>query len=350
MPTEHRYSSEELVARLPSFLDSLYEIEEYDVAAARALAAEHLLVHTPRHPQYDSPRDLLLQHSEENPVALNRRLRIAVGKVLGKPTGGVKEYSSGAFNLTMHVGDKVVEIHFISAEHRLDHIAEAARAWLAGESLDVWKEGAGYRFVNSPTDEQGKPTDTRNLGVHIYATDNGGDGADEDGTYISISLPIAAGAHPPGVFGNTKEERHEVVRNYLIGELGEEEGSRFIRRYWRDGNRWVSLRGYRGGGSMTLELKHGSKTLLIPRQGQHCDRCGESWVGLDGDACPKCEERDAAAAPLLLAEPAAPAQVAEPAQEVQPAEPAQEVQALAPIAASRDTLGSRLLRIFGRGK
>lgn len=346
MPKEHRYSSEELVERLPRFLDSLYEIEEYDVAAARALAAEHLLVHTPRHPQYDSPRDLLLLHSEENPVALNRRLRITVGKVLGKPTGGVKEYSSGAFNFTMHVGDKAVEIHFISAEHRLDHIAEAARAWLAGEPFDDWTEGAGYRFVNSPVDEQGKPTDTRNLGVHVHATDDGHDDADANGTYISISLPIAAGAHPPGVFGNSKEERHEVVRNYLIGELGEEEGSRFTRRYWHDGNRWVSLRGYRGSGNMTLELKHGSDRLLIPKQGQHCERCGENWVGRDGDDCPKCEERDAAAASVLLAEPAEEVQAAEPAQP----ESAQEIQPPAPVAASPNALGSRLLRIFGRGK
>jgi hypothetical protein len=289
MTSVHSYSADELVEALPRFLDSLYEIEEYDVAIARKFATKHGLVHSPKRAGRDTRRDLRLLHSGEDPTALNRRLRIAVNKTIGKPTGTAAEYSQGPFRFTMDVEDEAVNISFIYAQHRLDEVAEAARAWLAGECLDAWKNGVGYRFVSSPADEQGlRSADVRNLGVHIHATDSGGSDADVDGIYISISLPIHSGAHPRGIIASTAEERYEVVSHFLIDVLGEQEGSRFTGRYWRNGRRWAQLKRSGNSGNLKLQLTHGSETLLVPKQGLRCDRCGEAWAGYEGDPCPRC--------------------------------------------------------------
>ncbi len=229
----HAYTGDELVARLPTALSRLSEVAEYDIERMRAIALEEGLEHFPRS-RIDDRRSLRLQHSEDA-VGVSRKLRSAISKALGKPTGTDKVYSSGPFICELRVDDIVTVA--ARPQRSLESVGAAVAAWMSGVPLSEWAnaEGAGImhpteRLIRAPL-------------VH------------ERPERMSFAVDLGAGLHPVGVVVNDLPQRRAALAEYFSGLIGEAEvPPPYIteRKAWMRGQRQVMLAGYRSGGNHSL--------------------------------------------------------------------------------------------------
>lgn len=232
----HAYSGDELASRLPAALARLSEVATFDIERMRAIALEEGLEHLPR-PRVDDQRSLRLQHSEDA-AGLSRKLRAAISKAIGKPTGTDKAYSSGPFIFEVRVDDVVI----VSSrpQRSLESIGAAAVAWMTGTPFPEWSDAAGNGIMH-PTERLIRaPRVTERPGR------------------LSFEVDLASGLHPAGAVVNDLPQRRAALAAYFSSLVGEPETPPYIteRKAWLRGPRQLMLAGYRSGGNHSLTFIH----------------------------------------------------------------------------------------------
>ncbi|GAA1232882.1 hypothetical protein JOF42_000759 [Microbacterium phyllosphaerae] len=232
------YSCEELVSRLPVTLGRLSEVAEYDVERMRAIAREEGLEHFPR-PRIDDQRALRLQHSDGDAASVARKLRAAIAKVLGKPTGTDKVYSSGPFICELSVRDDLVRVQ-VRPQRSFESIGAAAAAWMSGTPFSEWAEQGGAAIMH--------PSDSLIRAPRV----------DERSGRLSFAVELGSGLHPAGLVVNDLPARREALAAYITEQVGEPEAPPYLtqRKAWLRGQRQLMLAGYRGSGNHSLTFTH----------------------------------------------------------------------------------------------
>ena len=232
------YTPEEIIAKLPSALTRLDEVDEYDILRMRAVVADEGLVHSSSK-FGKSPNELRLLHSGHELKSFQRKLNGAINQVLGKPAGTAKQYSTGPFRCMVNVHDDHVSVYFLP-QHSLRILVRAAKSWLDGTPLDVWSEAAGSTLLNPTEPRIARPFARRR----------------EDD--LSYSLTLDAGMHPAGAVTRTRPERENALRDHFVVALGEPVVPKEITRAttWIRGGREIALVKGLSSGSHNLDFKH----------------------------------------------------------------------------------------------
>lgn len=269
------YAAEELLTRLPDFLRRVADADSVDDAAIdEALAAAGLVDASPPddRPRRRSRWVRLEVRPDEERKPLERKLRAAISRAVGKTSGRDKRWDVGGRSVSMTCLD-AVELE-LAPQLSLSALRRAAAAWLAGEDVRSWL--VEHRFVapeTEPGDDGAWPRHDDDPARSIVRS--GDDGQ------VRVSFFMEAGVRPPGSTAEDDDERFEQTLAFLDEGLG----ASWPMGWWHAGSRSFSIRRQRSSAR--------SITFIQAPQGR-VD--GPGLVGLVTiDATPEPEPGDAVA-------------------------------------------------------
>lgn len=232
-----------LATAIPALLDDLWTRETRDPAAiADALRAAGL----PVDDDAVAARRPYLRFAfsdagtDAGAAAFERRLRTAVTKRVGKPSGSDKHWHLGGLSAALVVGRRGVTLN-LSPEYSATELRDAAADWLQGADAAAWAVRHGYLDDRAALEKAAEPRHFTPSAARVYLDSSPGPRA-------SFFLP--PGIRPPGTKPADDDTRFDAVLQYLAEALGpstregrwEREGRAFGIRRMRSRTRSVEFR------------------------------------------------------------------------------------------------------------
>lgn len=215
------YRPEDLLARIPDYLERVSSLKSRDVDsladAARAAGLDPFDGRRGLSPDHIHQRLQLPIEGETDPT-FERRLRTAVTRRLGKPSGTDKHWDVGLHEATVLVRASVSVI--LHPAYSLEELRAAALEWLDGAEWSAWLDEQGYA-----RSEGAGPTLSR-ASVH------------ERDDRRSVTLFLEAGARVRDSKPADDDESFALTLGYLGDALGESVTS----GVWVRGRRSFSIR------------------------------------------------------------------------------------------------------------
>lgn len=224
-------AASELLQRIPAFLRRLTELETMtEVGVADALAASGL-----------DPRDdfgdrtwLTFDHlGHDDGASYERRLRLAITRLLGKPTGGARHWDAGCVNVGAVFRDNRVSL-VLHPQFSARNLRTAVERWLDGMEVRAWLVESRFAEPDAEPGPDGRwPTPDGSASQASVWTRT-------DGT-TRVTLFMESGVRPPGTKGSTDQERWTDTLAYLADGLGPADRP----GWWRRGSRSFRIEGMR---------------------------------------------------------------------------------------------------------
>lgn len=203
------HSGDELVALIPRFLTGLDGGEVADPVAVRA-AAEVVGLR----PEVEDDPDYIVFPFEGDRDALMRKLRPAISRALGKPSGSLKVWFHGPYEIHVSAYSDGVEV-WLRPQYSILRLRRVAAAWLAGAEVREWLVDSGFVDDGAEPDPGGAWPRLEDGPVSAFVRTGGQ-------SLASVSFFLEPGVHPPGKPADADDERYAQTVAFLAEELGEE--------------------------------------------------------------------------------------------------------------------------------
>lgn len=162
-----------------------------------------------------------------------RRLRLAITRVLGKPTGGDRHWDAGCAAVSLADLDDRVTL-LLTPQLSMSNLRTAAVHWLDGNEVRDWLVASGFVDHATEPDADGSwPQWDGSVSRASVWTPS-------DGT-VRVKLYLESGVRPPGTKGSTDDERWTDTLAYLADGLGPPDRP----GWWRRGSRSFRIEGMR---------------------------------------------------------------------------------------------------------
>jgi hypothetical protein len=272
----------DLVTRVPDFLRTLARLDSSTPSSIEQALADVGLDGDPQ-----GTRDLRQRHqyidltrpADDDPEGFQRRLRSAITKRLGKPSGTDKRWDVGGWSVTMSCRAELVSLS-LHAQFSMSDLRRAAAAWLDGDRVDEWLVEHGFVDEGARPDDRGRwPRSKDSLTRAIVTTRETGE--------TRVHFFMEPGIRPPGTKSANDDERFQQTLEFLSEIPGASTGGA-----WRRNSRSFSIRRMR---SYTRSIDFGDAP-----SGRVVAPFGGSTVTID--ATPEPVPREAASLLRRLAE------------------------------------------------
>lgn len=192
----HQYGQDQLLETLPSLVKKIGESMSHSNSTIINAVESLDLSPAPyaRKPWRELQKYPTIRFEAETELdgTFERKLRAAVTKHVGKPSGTNKAWNLGAYEISFNLRPQAVILHLVP-QYSLETLRAAAAEFLAGVEIESWL--AKYDFT-SPS-------------VHVSPT------------RTSITLSMAAAVKPPDTKPASDDENLDNTRHYLRAVLGE---------------------------------------------------------------------------------------------------------------------------------
>ncbi|CAM3275001.1 hypothetical protein OCAE111667_01185 [Occultella aeris] len=225
----------DLVARIPDFLQTLARLDSSAPSAIEQALADSGLdgaADWPRNrevPETHQHIDLV-RPGDDDPEAFQRRLRAAITRKVGKPSGTDKRWDVGGWAVTMscHAGLVSLGLH---AQFSMSDLRRAASAWLDGAVVEQWLVEHGFVDAGARPDDRGRWPRAKHSLTRASITSR------ETGE-TRVHFFMEAGIRPPGTKSANDDERFQQTLEFL----GDVTGAPLRDGAWRRNTRSFSIR------------------------------------------------------------------------------------------------------------
>ncbi|WP_163543337.1 hypothetical protein [Occultella kanbiaonis] len=225
----------DLIARIPDFLQALARLDSSTPASIeRALAGAGLDEAADR----EAHRDVLPRHQhigfvrsgDDDPEAFQRRLRGAITRKVGKPSGTDKRWDVGGWAVQVSCRARSVSLS-LHAQFSMSDLRRAATAWLDGAEVGQWLVEYGFVDAGARPDDEGRwPRSEHSLTRAFVTTRATGE--------TRVRFFMEASIRPPGTKSANDDERFQQTLEFL----GEATGAPRQDGAWRRNSRSFSIR------------------------------------------------------------------------------------------------------------
>ncbi|MBZ2195082.1 hypothetical protein [Occultella gossypii] len=225
----------DLIARIPDFLQTLARLDSSMPASIeQALADAGLDEVADRDPRRNAVRRH--QHigfdrsGDDDPDAFQRRLRGAITRKVGKPSGTDKRWDVGGWAVLASCRARSVSLS-LHAQFSMSDLRRAAGAWLAGAEVGQWLVEHGFVDADARPDDEGRwPRSEHSLTRAFVTSRATGE--------TRVHFFMEPGIRPPGAKSANDDERFQQTLEFL----GEIPGAASTGGTWRRNSRSFSIR------------------------------------------------------------------------------------------------------------
>ncbi|MCK2030062.1 hypothetical protein [Microbacterium galbinum] len=221
-PKAPEYSPDHLLTAIPALIDDLWRRESRDADAILAAFEANGLAADDVRPELSSLHPYAhLVFTAEPDAGFERRLRAAITKRVGKPSGTDKHWNLGHLTATVTATNRSLGLR-LSPEYSAIELRDAAADWLQGAEATAWAARHRYLDDRSPLDRAAdSPPRFFPSAVRVYLDASPGPRA----TFF-----MAPGTRAPGTRPDDDDARLASVEQYLTEALGPAEGAgRWVR-------------------------------------------------------------------------------------------------------------------------
>ncbi|MFK0402722.1 hypothetical protein ACIQTT_10360 [Microbacterium sp. NPDC090225] len=221
-PKAPEYSPDHLLTAIPALIDDLWRRESRDADAILAAFEANGLAGDDVRPELAERHPYVhLVFTAEPDAGFERRLRAAVTKRVGKPSGTDKHWNLGHLTAAVTATNRSLGLS-LSPEYSATELRDAAADWLQGAEATAWATRHRYLDDRSPLDRAAdSPPRFFPSAVRVHLDASPGPRA----TFF-----MAAGTRAPGTRPDDDDARLASVEQYLTEALGPTEGpGRWVR-------------------------------------------------------------------------------------------------------------------------
>ncbi|MFT3887630.1 MAG: hypothetical protein QM713_05635 [Arachnia sp.] len=205
------HTADELVTLIPRFLAGL---DRHELADPAAVLAEAVAAGLRPEPEEEPSDRLEFPIGDEDKEALLRRLRPAVTRAIGKPSGGAKVWFQGPYEVHLGGYRDSVEL-WLRPQYSVLRLRQVAAAWLVGAESREWLVGSGFVAPDAEPDVDGKWPRFAGSPVQPFVRTDGY-------SPVSVSFFMDPGVHPPGKPAAGDDERYAETLAFFAEELGDQ--------------------------------------------------------------------------------------------------------------------------------